>query len=125
MLDKLEAIKARFEELGVALSNPEIVNDNRKYKQLSKEYRSLEKIVNVRNEYAKVLDDIEFNKEMINSDDDEMKDLAKEEMPGLQQKKDAYEKQIRNMLIQKAGAGCIQGLPLGLLCQRQKKLMLI
>ena len=101
MLDKLEAIKARFEELGVALSNPEIVNDNRKYKQLSKEYRSLEKIVNVRNDYAKVLDDIEFNKEMINSDDAEMKDLAKEEMPGLQQKKDAYEKQIRNMLIPK------------------------
>ena len=88
MLDKLEAIKARFEELGVALSNPEIVNDNRKYKQLSKEYRSLEKIVNVRNEYAKVLDDIDFNKEMINSDDDEMKELAKEELPGLQQKKD-------------------------------------
>ena len=46
MLDKLDGIKARFEELGVALSNPEIVSDNRKYKQLSKEYRSIEKIVN-------------------------------------------------------------------------------
>lgn len=101
MLDKLEGIKARFEELGIALSNPEIVNDNRKYKQLSKEYRSLEKIVNVRNEYAKVLDDIEFNKEMINSDDEEMKELAKEEINGLLEKKEAYEKQIRNMLIPK------------------------
>lgn len=101
MLDKLDAIKARFEELGVALSNPEIVSDNRKYKQLSKEYRNLEKIVNVRNEYAKVLDDIDFNKEMINSDDDEMKELAKEEMPGLQEKKEALEKKIRNMLIPK------------------------
>ncbi|HWH62293.1 MAG TPA: peptide chain release factor 1, partial [Ginsengibacter sp.] len=50
---------------------------------------------------AKVLDDIEFNREMINSDDDEMKELAKEEMPGLQEKKEAYEKQIRNMLIPK------------------------
>src|ERR1019366_101594 len=101
MLDKLEAIKARFEELGVALSNPEIVNDNRKYKQLSKEYRSLEKIVTVRNEYAKILDDIEFNREMISIDDAEMKELAKEELPGLQQKKEQYEKQIRNMLIPK------------------------
>jgi peptide chain release factor 1 len=101
MLDKLEAIKARFEELGVALSNPEIVNDNRKYKQLSKEYRSLEKIVNLRNEYAKVLDDIEFNKEMINSDDDEMKELGKEEIDGLLEKKEKYEKQIRNILIPK------------------------
>ncbi len=101
MLDKLEGIKARFEELGVALSNPEIVNDNKKYKQLSKEYRSLEKIVNVRNEYAKLLDDMEFNREMIESDDDEMKELAKEEMPGLLEKKEQYEKQIRNMLIPK------------------------
>ena len=101
MLDKLDGIKARFEELGVALSNPEIVNDNKKYKQLSKEYRSLEKIVNVRNEYAKLLDDMEFNKEMIESDDDEMKELAKEEMPGLLEKKEQYERQIRNMLIPK------------------------
>ncbi len=101
MLDKLEAIKARFDELGVALSNPEIVNDNNKYRQLSKEYRSLEKIVDARNIYAKVLDDIEFNKEMLNSDDEEMRELAKEEGPALLEKKDDYEKQIRNMLIPK------------------------
>ncbi|MEP6948858.1 MAG: peptide chain release factor 1 [Ginsengibacter sp.] len=101
MLDKLEGIKARFEELGVSLSNPEIVNDNRKYKQLSKEYRSIEKIVNVRNEYAKVIDDIDFNREMINSDDEEMRELAKQELPGLQQKKEQFERQIRNLLIPK------------------------
>ena len=101
MLEKLEAIKARFDELGVALSNPAIVNDNRKYKQLSKEYRNLEKIVLAAKEYSKVLDDIEFSKEMISSDDEEMRDLAKDEMPALQEKKEACEKQIRNMLIPK------------------------
>ncbi len=101
MLDKLEAIQARFDELAVALSNPEIVSDNKKYKQLSKEYRSLEKIVQVRREYTKVLDDIEFSKEMINSDDEEMRELAKEELPALHEKKEAYEQQIRNLLIPK------------------------
>ncbi len=101
MLDKLEAIRARFDELGVALSNPEIVNDNKKYRQLSKEYRDLEKIVNVRNQYAKILEDIDFNKEMLNTDDEEMRDLAKEEYPELLQKKEGYEKEIRNMLIPK------------------------
>ncbi len=45
MIDKLDAIRARFEELGVALTNPAIVNDNRKFSSTSKEYRSLEKIV--------------------------------------------------------------------------------
>lgn len=101
MLDKLEGIRARFEELAVALSNPEIVNDNRKYKQLSKEYRNIEKIVNVRNEYARVIDDIEFNKEMINSDDEEMREFAKQELPGLQQKKEQFEKEIRTLLVPK------------------------
>lgn len=87
MLDKLEGIKARFDELGVALTNPEIVGDNKKYTSISKEYRSLEKIVNVRDEYARVLDDIEFNREVLNSDDIEMRDLAKEQLPGLEEKR--------------------------------------
>jgi protein subunit release factor A len=65
MLDKLEAIKARFEQLGVALTNPEIVNDNKKFAATSKEYRSLEKIVNAHDEYKKVLGDIEFYKEAL------------------------------------------------------------
>lgn len=101
MLEKLEAIKARFEELSVALSNPEIVSDNKKYRQLSKEYRDLEKIVNARNTYAKLLDDIEFNKEVLNSDDEEMRDLAKDELPQMLEQKDQQERQIRNMLIPK------------------------
>ncbi|HUZ61076.1 MAG TPA: peptide chain release factor 1 [Hanamia sp.] len=101
MLEKLEAIKARFEELGIALSNPEIISDNKKYKLLSKEYRDLEKIVVVRDKYAKTLDDIEFNKEVLNSDDDEMRELAKEELPHLQEEKEKYEKTIRSLLIPK------------------------
>lgn len=101
MLDKLAAIKARFDELGVALSNPAIVGDNRKFTQLSKEYRSLEKIVELRNRYSKLLDDIEFNKEVMNSDDTEMRDLAKLELPGMLEKKEELEKRIRTMLIPK------------------------
>ncbi|HET7114968.1 MAG TPA: peptide chain release factor 1 [Hanamia sp.] len=101
MLEKLEAIKARFEELGVALSNPEIISDNKKYKLLSKEYRDLEKIVIVRDKYAKTLDDIEFNKEVLHSDDEEMREMAKEELPQLQEEKEKYERTIRNLLIPK------------------------
>ena len=101
MLDKLDAIKARFDELSIALSNPEIVSDNRKFTQLSKEYRSLEKIVNIRNEYSTVLDNLEFNREVVNSDDDEMREMAKIELPELQKSKEQLEKQIRNLLIPK------------------------
>ncbi len=101
MLDKLEAIQARFDELGVALTNPEIVNDNKRYKTVSKEYRDLEKIVTARKEYLKVLDDIEFNKEVMNSDDEEMRSLAKDDLPGLHQKKEELEEHIRQLLIPK------------------------
>ncbi len=101
MLDKLDAIKGRFDNLGVALTNPEIVSDNKKYTAISKEYRSLEKIVQARNEYIKVLDNIEFSKEVLNGDDAEMRELAKQEIPLLEESKDAWEKALRNMLIPK------------------------
>ena len=101
MLDKLDAIKGRFDNLGIALTNPEIVSDNKKFTAISKEYRSLEKIVTARNEYIKVLDDIEFNKEVLSGEDAEMRDLAKLEISGLEQSKEAWEKALRNMLIPK------------------------
>lgn len=101
MLDKLDAIKGRFDNLGVALTNPEIVADNKKFAATSKEYRSLEKIVNARAEYVKLLDDIEFNKEVLSSDDAEMRDMAKLELPELEAKKEELEKHLRNLLIPK------------------------
>ena len=101
MLDKLDAIKARFHELRIALSNPAIVSDNKKFSAMSKEYRSVEKIVQVSDSYVKVLDDIEFNKEVLNGDDEEMRDLAKQELPALEEKKIQVEVQLRNMLIPK------------------------
>jgi peptide chain release factor 1 len=101
MLDKLDAIKGKFENLGVALTNPEIVADNKKFAAISKEYRSLEKVVQARDVYVKLLDDIEFNKEVLNGDDAEMRDLAKLELPELEIKKEEQEKYLRNLLIPK------------------------
>lgn len=101
MLDKLDAIKAKFDDIGVALSNPAIVSDNKRFSTLSKEYRSLGKIVDLRNSYVKLLDDIEFNKEVLNSDDEEMRDMAKTELPQMEVRKESLEKELRNMLIPK------------------------
>ncbi len=101
MLDKLEAIKAKFDDLGVALTNPAIVGNNQKFTMLSKEYRSLEKIVLAFTAYKKLLDDIAFNREALMGDDEELRDLAKEESASLDEQKTDMEKQIRNMLIPK------------------------
>src|SRR4029078_5365577 len=101
MLDKLEAIKARFDQLGVALTNPEIVGNNKRFAETSKEYRTLEKIVVAYNDYKKVLEDIEFYKEALNGDDEEMRELAKTEAPAIEEKKVEMESYIRQLLIPK------------------------
>ncbi len=101
MLDKLDAIKGKFENLGVSLTNPEIVSDNKRFTAISKEYRSLQRIVEARDEYVRLMEDIDFNKEVLNSDDAEMRDLAKQELPALELKKEEQEKLLRNLLIPK------------------------
>ncbi len=101
MLDRLEAIKARFDQLGVALTNPEIVANNKRFAETSKEYRGLEKIVTAYADYRKILDDIDFYREALNGDDEELRDLAKMEAPELEEKKETMEATIRQLLIPK------------------------
>jgi peptide chain release factor 1 len=101
MLDKLESIKARFDDLGVALTNPEIIADNKQFGALSKEYRSLEKIVTAYNDYRKVLDDVAFYREALNGNDEELRELAKLELPEAEEKQEKMESSIRQMLIPK------------------------
>lgn len=101
MLDKLDAIKARFEQLGVALTNPEIISNQKEFGKLSKEYKSLEKIVQPYEEYRKVLDEYKFSKDALNSNDDDLRELAKMELPELEDKKESLEKFLTKQLIPK------------------------
>lgn len=101
MTDKLEAIKARFDEIGIALTNPAIVADNQKFVSLSREYSELEKIVKVYDQYKEVLDDIAFHKEVLGGDDEEMRQQAKQEMETLNEQQEELESHIRQLLIPK------------------------
>src|SRR3954468_2843663 len=101
MLDKLDAIKARFDQVGVALTNPEIIGNQKEFQRLSKEYRSLEKIMEPAEEYRKVLADYDLSKEALGSNDEDMRELAKMEMPELEEKKEKLEKELTRLLIPK------------------------
>jgi len=68
---------------------------------LKLEYRSLEKVVNAYTQYKRLLSDVEFNREALMGDDEELRELAKMETAELEVQKEALEKQIRNMLIPK------------------------
>jgi peptide chain release factor 1 len=101
MLNKLDAIKARFDQVGIALTNPEIINNQKEFGAYSKEYRSLEKIMQPYEAYKKVLADYDFAREAQQSSDDDMKELAKMELPGLEETKDNLEKLLTQLLIPK------------------------
>ncbi len=101
MLNKLDAIKARFEQVGIALTNPEIINNQKEFGAYSKEYRSLEKIVQPYETYKKVLADFEFARDAQYSSDEDMKELAKMELPALEAQKEELEKLLTQLLIPK------------------------
>ena len=101
MLDKLEAIKGRFEQVGVALTNPAIIGNQKEFQRLSKEYRSLEEIMQPFEEFKKVLSDYDAGKDALNSNDEDMRELAKMEMPELEEKKEKLEKELTKLLIPK------------------------
>jgi len=101
MLDKLEAIKGRFGQVGVALTNPEIIANQKEFQRLSKEYRNLEEIVMPFEEYKTVLADYDISKDALNSSDEDMRELAKMELPELEEKKDRLERKLTKLLIPK------------------------
>jgi peptide chain release factor 1 len=102
MLDKLEAINARFNDLGVALTNPEIVSDNKRFSQVSKEYRKLETIVNGYKRYKACLEGIDFAKEVLaNESDEDLRDMAKEDLVVQEELKGQLEEDLRMLLIPK------------------------
>ncbi len=102
MREKLEAIKARFDQLGIALTNPEIVGDNKKFAETSKEYKKLEPIIEAYQKYINCLEAIDFNKEIIHTESDtELKQMAKEDLELQEDTKEQLEQEINQMLIPK------------------------
>lgn len=102
MLDKLEAIKLRWEDVEEQLSNPDAVQDMKRFAALNKEYKDLGKIVEEYKIYKNVRSNIDANREILaNEKDPELKDMAKEELDMLVEQQSEMEEQIRLMLIPK------------------------
>ena len=102
MLDKLEAIHARFLELEQLLSSPEIASDMAKFSKLNKEYSDLKELDQVYFKYRNLLANIKEAKELLeNETDAEMKEMAKEEFEQLSKEKIPLEEKIKYLLIPK------------------------
>lgn len=102
MLNKLEKIAHRYDELTELLAEPAVVSDQKRYRELAREERQLSEIVGKYREYKKALTDIDNDQILIeNSTDHELKELAHEELEQLNAVRSILEEELKILLIPK------------------------
>jgi len=102
ILTKLEGVKQRFDEVAKLITEPEIVSDMKRYVKLNKEYKSLEPVVEAYNQYKNLLSNIDSAKEILATEkDDELREMAKQEIEELSQQVEPMQEKIKILLIPK------------------------
>ena len=100
LLNKLEHLVARFDEVATLITDPEIIGDMKRFVKLNKEYSDLQKIVDARNEYKTAIDSIAEAKYILeNESDNDLRQLANEEFSSNTEKLPAMEEKIKLLLI--------------------------
>lgn len=100
LLNRLEGLDARYEEIGTLITDPSVIADQKRYVKLTKDYKSLENLLNAANKYKKLLTDIEEFKFLIaNESDAEMREMAKEELDASEPLIPKMEEEIKLLLI--------------------------
>lgn len=99
MVDKLEEIKHRYENIREQLYDPEVASDPKRFNKLNKEFKGLEEIVNAYDLYLQIQGNIETAEEMLNDPDPDMKEMAKAELNELKPALEKLEEDIKTLLI--------------------------
>jgi len=97
--DKLQTIIDKHTFLSEQMTDPSIFNDQKKLTTIAKEHSSLENIVNVGKDYLSVLQNIDDDKSILDSDDSELKEIAQEELIDLESRKAALEEELKVLLL--------------------------
>ena len=100
LLNRLEGLDARYEEIGTLITDPSVIADQRRYVKLTKEYKHFEDLLNAANKYKKLLADIEDAKFLIaNESDPDIREMAKEELDANEPQIPKMEEEIKLLLI--------------------------
>ena len=100
LLDKLDTLVARFEEVSTLITDPAVIADQKRYVKLTKEYKELGDLMKARKEYVQVLGGIDEAKDIIaNETDPEMRDMAREELDRCEARRPQLEEEIKLLLI--------------------------
>ncbi len=102
ILDKLEVVKNRWEEISEQMNDPEVMSDMKRYVKLNKDYKELEPLVTAYKEYKTIMANIDNAKDILeNEKDADFKEMAKDELDALTPSKEDLEEKIRMLLIPK------------------------
>ena len=102
LLEKLEGLQARFEEVATLITDPSVIADQQRYVRLTKEYKELEDLMAARKEYATLLTSLDGGKQLSgNGQDPELKEMAREELAAAEQRLPQLEEEIKLMLVPK------------------------
>jgi peptide chain release factor 1 len=101
MFDKLNGVEKRFAKLENLLSDPEIIRDQQAYRRYSREHAELSRIVSVFREYKEVTRNIEESKDLLKDGDEEIKELAREDIRVSTERLHKLELELRLLLIPK------------------------
>jgi len=100
MLDKLEGLVSRFEEISTLITDPNVISDQRRYVKLTKEYKDLNQLMKARTRYTALLESAEEARNLISSTDDaELKEMAREELQSAEQQIPQLEEEIKLLLV--------------------------
>ena len=99
MFEKIEELEQRYRELEALLSDPAVIANQPEFRKLSREHADLSELVEAYRLYKKVVSDIEGNRELLA--DPDMKEMAEEELGGLEEEKERLEAEIKFLLLPK------------------------
>ncbi|KAA6335916.1 Peptide chain release factor 1 [termite gut metagenome] len=99
LLQKLNDLVARFEEISLLITDPAVIADQKRFVKLTKEYKDLDSIMKARKEYIQILANINEAKELLNGQDLEMKEIAREELDAGQKRLPELEEEIKLLLV--------------------------
>ncbi|MCX6272106.1 MAG: peptide chain release factor 1 [Bacteroidetes bacterium] len=100
LLEKLQVLFQRWEEIGRLITDPDVMADMKNYIRLSKDYKELQPVIDAYRQYNTIINHIESARDVLyNEKDEEMKAFAKEELESLNLQKEQLEEDVRLMLI--------------------------
>ena len=100
ILQKLDGLTARFEEVSTLITDPEVIADRNRFVRLTKEYKGLEELLAAKRDYEQLLANLDEARSIVMNDDDpDLKEMAREELAAGEERLPALEEQIKLMLV--------------------------